>query len=69
MIFNFIWNGEMDKIKRNILYNEKQNGGLNVPNIQSFYSSLKIYWLKKFVDPQNHSAWKILLLDMVEKFG
>lgn len=50
----------MDKIKRNILYNEKQNGGLNVPNIQSFYSMLENTFLDMV---EKFGGDKVLLLN------
>jgi hypothetical protein len=38
--------------------NEYEDGGLKMPNIQSFYKPLKMSWLHKLLDPFNHSPWK-----------
>jgi hypothetical protein len=51
-----------DKIKRSIIINEYEEGGIKMPDIQSFYKALKMSWLHKLLDPFNHSPWKVLLL-------
>ena len=44
-IFNFIWSGNPDKIKRTSLMNRIEDGGLNVMHLQSFVQSLKGTWI------------------------
>ena len=34
-LFNFIWSGKIDKIKRSYLHADKCEGGLNVPHLLS----------------------------------
>jgi hypothetical protein len=41
IFYKFLWNGKKDKIKRSIIINEYEEGGLKMPNIQSFYKALK----------------------------
>jgi hypothetical protein len=55
--------------KRSIIINEYEEGGLKMPNIQSFYKALKMSWLHKLLDPFNHSPWKVLLLGYIQKWG
>ena len=62
-------NGIKDKIKRSIIINEYEEGGLKMPNIQSFYKALKTSWLHNLLDPFNHSPWKVLLLASMQKWG
>jgi hypothetical protein len=45
IFYKFLWNGKKDKIKRSIIINEYEEGGLKMPNIQSFYRALKMSWL------------------------
>ena len=52
MFFNFLWSGKTDRIKRNILYNDYEDGGLKMTHIQSFCSALKITWVKIILDKQ-----------------
>lgn len=68
-IFQFIWNNKTDKIKRNIMINTKEKGGLSVPHVNSFSKALKLSWVKKILDANNHAPWKILLTDNLEKWG
>ena len=62
VMFNFIW-GKTEKIKRSTTKNIKNEGGLQVPDIASQANSLKINWVKKFLDPQCTSSWKALISD------
>jgi hypothetical protein len=62
-------NGIKDKIKRSVIINEYEEGGLKMLHIQSFYTALKMSWLHKLLDPFNHSPWKALLLGSMQKWG
>ena len=69
VIYRFIWNGKIDKIKRSVLITIYENGGLKVPNAKLFAESLKLTWLKKVFDVNNSNPWKILLIDEIEPYG
>ena len=69
IIFDFIWNGKPDKIKRSIMYNSIENGGANLTHMRSFSKSLKIYWIKKSLDDEISADWKSLLIDKLDNFG
>ena len=69
IFYKFLWNGKKEKIKRSIIINEYEEGGLQMPNIQSFNKALKMSWLHKLLDPFNHSPWKVLLLGSMQKWG
>jgi hypothetical protein len=43
--------------------------GLKLPHIESYCYALKMSWIQKLLDPMNHSQWKLLLLDTIEKIG
>ena len=61
IIFHFIWAGKTDKIKRSVMINEYEKGGLKVPNTRLFAKSLKLTWDKKYFDVDNKNPWKELL--------
>ena len=42
IFYKFWWNGKKDKIKRSVIINEYEEGGLKMPHIQSFYKALKM---------------------------
>ena len=69
LFFSFIWDNKPDKIKRNIMVNYKQYGGLQVPHTATFSQSLKYTWIKKILDIKNNSPWKTLFLDKLEQYG
>jgi hypothetical protein len=43
IFYKFLWNGKKDKIKRSIIINEYEEGGIKMSNIQSFYKALKMH--------------------------
>ena len=67
--FHFIWNGKTEKIKRSTLCKNYEQGGLKMINIRSFCFAQKIFWVKKLLDDENFSKWKLLFLSQIEKFG
>lgn len=53
--YNFIWNGGPDRVKREILTESYEKGGLKMINIQHFTAALKLTWIKRFVTKPD--AW------------
>ena len=69
IFYKFVWDGKPDNTKRNIIINNYEEEGLKLPHIQSFCEALKLCRSHKLIDPINISAWKILLLSYIEKYG
>ena len=69
IFFKFLWNGKPDKIKRNVLINLYEKGGLKMPHVLSFCYALKMSWINKLLDPLNISPWKTLFIEEYEKLG
>jgi hypothetical protein len=71
ILFRFLWNNKRDKIKRKVIMNNYEEGGLKLPHIESYCYALKMSWIQKLLNPMNHSQWKlpVLLLDKIEKIG
>ena len=69
LFFSFVWNDRKDKIKRNVLINSRDMGGLDMIHLPSFIKALKLTWIKKLVDANNTSPWKLMLIDSLEKYG
>ena len=69
MLISFLWCGKPDKIKRTIIVNNIEEGGLAFPHIRSFGHSLKMTWIKTLLDPEKFAAWKTLALNNFEIFG
>ena len=68
-IFSFIWDEKPDKIKRDQLYLSKENGGLNLTNIQSFINAIKTSWVKRLIDENNRGKWKLFFNNILKKRG
>ena len=66
IMFSFIWNDKPDKIKRSVLINNIESGGVKQTH---FSKSLKVFWIKKVLDPTYQTDWKTLFLDKISKFG
>ena len=49
LFFQFLWNEKPDKIKRSIIYNKKEEGGLNLFHLESQNQALKIGWVKRLL--------------------
>ena len=69
MFFNFLWDGKGDKIKRDIMISDYENGGLKMIDIKLFNSALKSGWIKKYLDKENHGIWKLLFDLELRNFG
>ena len=61
LLYNFLWDGRGDKIKRSVMLNEYKDGGLKMLDIRSFNYTLKSKWVKKYLDDNNQAKWKLFL--------
>lgn len=59
-MLNFIWDGGSAKIAKKIMEKPTKDGGLNLPNINTFFEGLKIGWIKRL--EFSKCFWKKLLL-------
>ena len=59
IFYHFIWNGK-DKVKRNAVISEVENGGLNMVDTESMIRTKRVICLKKFLEDYE-SPWKMFL--------
>jgi len=59
MFFNFIWNKRRDKIKRDILIQNYEDGGLKMVNVKKYITSLKVSWIRRLLFSK--SSWTTLI--------
>ena len=50
LLINFIWKNKRHEVSKETLYRDIEDGGLNMINIREFEKSLKLTWLRKFIN-------------------
>ena len=68
IFLNFLWDGKGDKIKRDIMISDYENGGLEMIDIKLFNKALKAGWATKYLDTENHGKWNLFDLGL-RNFG
>ena len=61
IFLEFLWDGKPDKVDRISVKMPQSMGGLNFPDIKTFWSALKISWLRRLFNDKNCSFWKKIL--------
>ena len=64
-LHNFLWANKRSKIKKSIIYKPYDEGGLNMPNVRHFLSSMKISWIKRL---KENTSWKDFTIAMFPDF-
>ena len=60
MIYEFIWNGKIDKVKRNLFEQEFKNGGYKMINFTDIITASSIMWVQKYLN-NTEREWKYTL--------
>ena len=55
LLYDFLWDGKSDKIKRTEMINNYNKGGLKIIDIQSFNQFLKMKWVNGYIDDDNQA--------------
>ena len=67
IFYHFIWNGK-DKVKRNAVISEVENGGLNMLDTESMIRTKRVICLQKFLEDYE-SPWKMCLGELLKPIG
>lgn len=59
LFFEFLWKSPVHKVKKSIVTQEYEKGGLNMINIENFIASMKISWVKKLL--QSSAKWQFVI--------
>ena len=68
LFYKFIWNGGNDRVKRDILCNDYDHGGLRMFDPLLFFQAQKSIWVKQLLDPNYSSFWKTIEMSILEDF-
>ena len=69
LFFKFLWDGKGDKIKRDIMISEYEDGDLKMIDIRLFTQALKLSWVKKYLDKGNEAKWKLFFNVQLRDLG
>ena len=61
-LFHFLWGGKCDKVKRDIVTQQRDQGGLNMFYPCDFILSLKLKLIQKIFDESFSHSWKDIVL-------
>ena len=59
IIFSFIWGGKTDKVKRKIIVQSHEKGGLKMINFSNFVQAAKCKWIQRYLNCKN-ANWKTM---------
>jgi hypothetical protein len=68
LFYKFIWNGGNDRVKRKILCNNYDDGGLRMIDSYVFSQAQKTVWVKHLLDPNYSNFWKSLEISILSRF-
>ena len=63
ILFSSLWKSKVDKVKRKIVTQEYQNGGLKMINLDNYIKGLKSTWIRRLLT-DNNAAWKKLVSNL-----
>jgi len=69
ILYNFLWSGKSEKIKRSTLIGSKWDSGINMVDVLSFAKNLKLKWIKslKMMLRENGKLFHIFILNNSER--
>ena len=65
MLFNFLWDGKPDKIKRKTARNKIEKGGIGMIDVESFNKALKLTWIRRLL--KGETKWKSVTISLYPK--
>lgn len=68
IIHRFIWNGP-DRVKRNTIIEDKDKGGLNMVDLNSYFSSIKSVWIKRILNSSPSANWSYIAKHYLSELG
>ena len=62
MLYEFLWDGKPDKMKRSIARNKIELGGIGMIDVEIFDKALKLTWIRRFLLCK--SRWKDIVIQL-----
>ena len=64
MLYTFIWKSSVNRMKKDIMQKEYQEGGLKMINIHSFILALKSTWIRRLFF--NNCKWQNIFMSSID---
>ena len=55
LLFSFLWKNKKDKVKRNVVCQPLENGGLNFINFEIMVKSLRLAWIARLISNSDYN--------------
>jgi hypothetical protein len=68
IVYEFLWKGKEDPVKRSVLFYNYLEGGLNITNIDTYIKALQIKWILRLLQNSNDN-WEIIPQMYFENIG
>ena len=65
MIVDFIWNKRKPKIKKDVIIQNIENGGIKAPHFATMVEANRLSWIKRLTNNTN-AKWKAILCDLIK---
>ena len=65
----FIWDSKRPKVKHSTLIGNYEEGGFKDVDLPSKFKSLKIIWIRKFLDENNFHPWIAVAQEILQDLG
>ncbi len=68
MIVDFIWSLRKSNIKKNVIVQNIEDGGIKVPNFATMVEANRISWTQRLLNGSN-TKWKSILTSLIKPFS
>ena len=68
LFFNFIWPNKKHHVKKNILIQNIEDGGLKMPHVKSMMKAIKLMWIKRLLTKSNNFTLMAHTNSKIENF-
>ena len=69
IFFNFIWPSQKHHVKKDVIIQPIEEGGLKMPDIQTMIKAIKISWVKRLVSKTNNFSLVAKQVAQTDSFG
>ena len=60
LVFSFVWKGSTHKVKKNVIIQTEENGGLKMADIESTLKAEQVKWIRYYLGNQGSSCFSLM---------